>query len=153
MITEGALDAPKVDAVFGLHVFSGHGLGTAGSLTVRPGGIMAASDRVAITVRGHQTHGAQPWAGVDPIVVAAQIITGLQAIVSRQMDLTTGPVVVTIGTVAAGSRHNIVPEEALMTGTLRAFDSEMRRAAPPPRRADGNPHRRIRRRDRRGTDQ
>ena len=127
MIIEGALDAPKVDAVFGLHVFSGHGLGTAGSLTVRPGGIMAASDRVAITVRGHQTHGAQPWAGVDPIVVAAQIITGLQAIVSRQMDLTTGPVVVTIGTVAAGSRHNIVPEEALMTGTLRAFDSEMRR--------------------------
>ena len=104
MIAEGALDAPKVDAIFGLHVFSGHGLGTAGSLAVRPGGIMAASDRLAITIKGRQTHGAQPWSGVDPVVVAAQVIMGLQTIVSRQMDLTTGPVVVTIGTVEAGSR-------------------------------------------------
>jgi amidohydrolase len=127
MIAEGALDAPKVDAIFGLHVFSGHGLGTAGSLVVRPGGIMAASDRLAITVKGRQTHGAQPWAGVDPVVVAAQVIMGLQTIVSRQMDLTTGPVVVTIGTVEAGSRYNIVPEEARMTGTLRTFDPQMRR--------------------------
>src|SRR5215208_496971 len=127
MIKEGALDAPKVDAIFGLHVFSGHGLGTAGSLVVRPGGIMAASDRVAITVKGRQTHGAQPWAGVDPIVVAAQIVTGLQTIVSRQMDLTTGPVVVTIGTMQAGDRYNVVPDEARMTGTLRSFDPDMRR--------------------------
>ena len=127
MIAEGALDAPKVDAIFGLHVFAGHGLGTAGSLVVRPEGIMAASDRLAITIKGRQTHGAQPWAGVDPVVVAAQIIIGLQTIVSRQMDLTTGPVVVTIGTLDAGSRYNIVPEEARMTGTLRAFDPEMRR--------------------------
>src|SRR5918994_2503982 len=127
MIAEGALDAPKVDAIFGLHVFTGHGLGTTGSLVVRPGGIMAASDRLAITIRGRQTHGAQPWAGVDPVVVAAQVIIGLQTIVSRQMDLTTGPVVVTIGTLDAGSRYNIVPEEARMTGTLRAFDPEMRR--------------------------
>jgi amidohydrolase len=88
---------------------------------------MAASDRLAITIKGRQTHGAQPWAGVDPVVVAAQIIIGLQTIVSRQMDLTTGPVVVTIGTLDAGSRYNIVPEEARMTGTLRAFDPEMRR--------------------------
>ena len=127
MIAEGALDAPKVDAIFGLHVFTGHGLGRTGSLVVRPGGIMAASDRLAITIKGRQTHGAQPWSGVDPVVVAAQVIMGLQTIVSRQVDLTTGPVVVTIGTVEAGSRYNIVPEEARMTGTLRTFDPQMRR--------------------------
>jgi amidohydrolase len=127
MIKEGALDAPKVDAIFGLHVFSGHGLGTAGSLMVRPGGIMAASDRVAITIKGRQTHGGQPWAGVDPIVVAAQVVTGLQTIVSRQMDLTTGPVVVTISTMHAGDRYNIIPEEARMTGTVRSLDPDMRR--------------------------
>jgi amidohydrolase len=127
MVEEGALSEPKVDAIFGLHVFSGHGLGTTGSLTVRPGGIMAASDRVTITIAGRQTHGAQPWAGVDPIVVAAQIISGLQAIVSRQMDLTAGPVVVTIGTIEGGARYNIVPEEVRMTGTLRSFDPAMRR--------------------------
>jgi amidohydrolase len=127
MIAEGALDAPKVDAIFGLHVFTGHGLGTAGSLVVRPEGIMAASDRLAITIKGQQTHGAQPWAGVDPVVVAAQVIIGLQTIVSRQMDLTAGPVVVSIGTLDAGTRYNIVPEQARMTGTLRAFDPQMRR--------------------------
>ena len=126
MIAAGALDQPKVQAVFGLHVFSAHGLGTSGSLMVRPGGIMAASDRLAITVKGRQTHGAQPWSGVDPIVVGAQIITGLQTIVSRQMDLTKGPVVVTIATVEGGSRYNIVPEDVRMTGTLRSFDPDMR---------------------------
>ena len=94
---------------------------------VRPGGIMAASDRLAITIRGRQTHGGQPWAGVDPIVVAAQVIMGLQTIVSRQMDLTVAPVVATIATVEGGSRYNIVPEQVRMTGTLRTFDAEMRR--------------------------
>jgi amidohydrolase len=127
MVKEGVLDDPKVDAIFGLHAFSGHGLRTAGSLMVRPGGIMAASDRLAITIRGRQTHGGQPWAGVDPVVVAAQVIMGLQTIVSRQMDLTVAPVVATIATVEAGSRYNIVPEQVRMTGTLRTFDAEMRR--------------------------
>jgi amidohydrolase len=127
MLKEGVLDDPKVDAIFGLHAFSGHGLGTAGSLMVRPGGIMAAGDRLAIIIRGRQTHGGRPWAGVDPVVVAAQVIMGLQTIVSRQMDLTVAPVVATIGTVEAGNRYNIVPEEVRMTGTLRTFDAEMRR--------------------------
>ncbi|HEX2310458.1 MAG TPA: amidohydrolase [Vicinamibacterales bacterium] len=127
MVKEGVLDDPKVDAIFGLHAFSGHGLRTAGSLMVRPGGIMAASDRLAITIRGRQTHGGQPWAGVDPVVVAAQVIMGLQTIVSRQMNLTVAPVVATIATVEAGSRYNIVPEQVRMTGTLRTFDAEMRR--------------------------
>ena len=127
MLKEGVLDDPKVDAIFGLHAFSGHGLGTAGSLMVRPGGIMAAGDRLAIIIRGRQTHGGRPWAGVDPVVVAAQVIMGLQTIVSRQMDLTVAPVVATIGTVEAGSRYNIVPEEVRMTGTLRTFGAEMRR--------------------------
>ena len=127
MVKEGVLDDPKVDAIFGLHAFSNHGLRTAGSLMVRPGGIMAASDRLAITIKGRQTHGGQPWAGVDPVVVAAQVIMGLQTIVSRQMDLTVAPVVATIATVEAGTRYNIVPEQVRMTGTLRTFDAEMRR--------------------------
>jgi amidohydrolase len=81
---------------------------------------------MAITIKGRQTHGAQPWAGIDPVVVAAQVVLGLQAIVSRQMDLTTGPVIVTIGTIEGGARNNIVPEEVRMTGTLRSFDRGMR---------------------------
>jgi amidohydrolase len=127
MVREGVLADPRVDAIFGLHVFSSHGLRTAGSLSVRPGGIMAASDRMTITVRGTQTHGAQPWAGVDPIVVASQIVTALQTVVSRQSDITRAPAVVTIGTFQAGQRFNIIPEEARLTGTVRTFDPAMQR--------------------------
>jgi amidohydrolase len=127
MVREGALADPKVDAIFGLHVFSSHGLRTAGSISVRPGGIMAASDQMTITVRGRQTHGAQPWAGVDSIVVASQIVNALQAIVSRQSDITRAPVVITIGTFQAGTRFNIIPAEARLTGTVRTFDPAMQR--------------------------
>lgn len=121
MIEEGALDDPKVEAVFGLHVFPFE----VGSLHVRPGGIMAASDTWRLTVRGRQTHGAMPWAGVDPIVVASQIVLGMQTIVSRQIDLTTAPAVVTAGIVRGGVRFNIVPEEVAVEGTIRTFDPAM----------------------------
>jgi amidohydrolase len=127
MVREGVLADPKVDAIFGLHVFSSHGLRAAGSISVRPGGIMAASDRMTITVRGAQTHGAQPWAGVDPIVVASQIVGALQAVVSRQSDITRAPAVVTVGTFQAGQRFNIIPGEARLTGTVRTFDPAMQR--------------------------
>jgi amidohydrolase len=122
MIKEGALDAPSPTAIFGLHVFpfaSGH-------LTVRPEGLMASGDVLRITVRGRQTHGAIPWAGVDPIVVAAQIVMGLQTIVSRQSDLTTSPAVVTVGSIHGGVRNNIVPDSVVMMGTVRTFDLAMR---------------------------
>jgi amidohydrolase len=124
MVAEGVLDAPRVDAIFGLHV--GITPLEAGSITFRPKGLMAAGDTYSITVKGRQTHGAMPWAGVDPIVVSSQIILGLQTIVSRQLDLTTAPAIITVGTIQGGTRHNIVPDEVRMTGTIRTFDPEMR---------------------------
>jgi len=122
MLKEGALDNPKVDAIFGLHVFPF----VAGGIRFRPGGIMAGADTLSITVRGRQTHGGLPWDGVDPIVVASQIVLGLQTIVSRQADLTTAPAVVSIGTIEGGNRTNIVPDQVRMGGTIRTFDAEMR---------------------------
>jgi amidohydrolase len=89
---------------------------------------MASSDRLEIKILGRQTHGALPWDGIDPVVVAAQVITALQAITSRQMDLTTAPVVVGIGRVQAGVRYNIIPDQVLLEGTIRALDEDMRRA-------------------------
>ena len=122
MVKEGVLDNPKVDAVFGLHVFPYE----TGTLAWRSRGIMAASDRFEIVVTGRQTHGAQPWAGVDPIVVGSQIILGLQTLVSRQVDLTVAPAIVTIGAFNGGNRYNIIPNDVKMAGTLRTYDKGMR---------------------------
>ena len=124
MIEQGALDRPKVDAIFGLHVFAKLPTGT---LHVKPAGIMASSDNLRIVVRGRQTHGAMPWAGVDPIVVASQIVGTLQTITSRQTDVTLAPAVVTIGTIRGGTRFNIVPDSVVMEGTIRTFDEAMQR--------------------------
>ena len=123
MIREGALENPRPDAVFGLHVFPI----AFGSLAVRPGGIMAASDGFTITVKGRQTHGAMPWDGVDSVVAAAQIILGLQTIVSRQTDLTKAPAVVTVGIVRAGVQGNIIPQETVLSGTIRTLDPRTRK--------------------------
>jgi amidohydrolase len=123
MVKEGALDNPKVDAVFGLHVTSRFPVG---QIAYKPGPMMAAVDTLYIKVRGKQTHGAYPWLGVDPIVVAAQIILGLQTIPSRQVDATVAPSVVTIGVIRGGIRNNIIPDEVDMTGTLRSLDKAMR---------------------------
>ena len=122
MIEEGALDDPKPSAIFGLHVFPY----PAGEIRYRPGGIMAAADAFRIVVRGRQTHGALPWAGIDPIVVASQIVLGLQTITSRQVDLTTAPAVVTVGAINGGIRFNIIPDSVVMLGTIRTFDTAMR---------------------------
>jgi amidohydrolase len=122
MIREGALDDPKVEAAFGLHVFPFE----TGSIMFRPEGIMAAGDTVRIRVRGRQTHGALPWAGVDPIIVAAQVVLGLQTIVSRQVDVTKAPAVITIGMIRGGNRSNIIPDEVALEGTIRTFDPAMR---------------------------
>jgi amidohydrolase len=123
MVDEGVLDNPKVEAAFGLHVFPFD----SGSLSVRAGGAMAGSDTLRIIVRGRQTHGAMPWDGVDPVVVASQIVLGLQTIVSRQADLSTAPAVLTIGIIQGGNRTNIIPDEVRLEGTLRTFDQEMRK--------------------------
>jgi len=123
MIEEGCMDNPKVDAIFGLHITSKlH----AGKIGYRPGPFMAAADQFRIFVRGNQTHGAQPWSGVDPIVVGSQIVMGLQTIVSRSMNLTEEPSVVTVGSFHAGNRSNIIPDEAKMEGTIRSFDEKHR---------------------------
>jgi amidohydrolase len=123
MIAEGALQNPLPQAIFGLHVTSRLPLGVLG---YRPGPTMASADNLAITVHGRQTHGAMPWAGVDPIVTAAQVVLGLQTIVSRQVDLTREPAVVTIGMIKGGVRENIIPDSVEMRGTIRTFDEEMR---------------------------
>jgi amidohydrolase len=123
MIKEGALDNPKVEAVFGLHVFPFE----AGGIRFRPRGIMAASDTLTIRVRGRQTHGGLPWDGVDPIVVSSQIILGLQTIISRQSNLATAPAILTIGRIEGGNRSNIIPDEVTMEGTIRTFDPDMQR--------------------------
>ena len=122
MVKEGVLNDPRVDAIFGLHVFPYE----TGTLAWRSRGIMAAGDRIEITVTGRQTHGAQPWAGVDPIVIGSQIVLGLQTLVSRQVDLTLAPAIVTIGAFNGGNRHNIIPNEVKMIGTLRTYDKGMR---------------------------
>jgi len=123
MIEEGALGDPQPDAIFGLHVTSMLASGTIGW---RSGPTMASSDTMRIEVRGRQTHGAHPWRGVDPIVAAAQVVLGLQTIVSRQIDLTHEPAVVTIGTIRGGVRENIIPDTVELRGTIRSFDEAMR---------------------------
>jgi len=122
MIKEGVLDNPKVDVAFGLHISSQTPVGM---VTFRPEGLLAAADILKIKVKGVQAHGSAPWSGVDPVVVSAQIITGLQTIVSRQLDLTEAGVALTVATIHGGVRNNIIPEEVEMTGTLRTLDNTM----------------------------
>ena len=123
MIAEGALEKPTPRAIFGLHVTSRQATGQIG---YRSGPTMASSDKLKITVHGSQTHGAAPWMGVDPIVTAAQVVLGLQTVVSRTIDLTQEPAVVTIGMIRGGVRENIIPDSVEMRGTIRTFNEEMR---------------------------
>lgn len=122
MVKEGVLENPKVDVIFGMHIQS---ISPLGRITYRPGGLMAASDWFSIKVKGKQSHGSAPWMGIDPIVVSAQIINGLQTIVSRQTDLTKEAAVITVGRIQSGIRENIIPEEAIMAGTIRTLDESM----------------------------
>jgi amidohydrolase len=123
MLEGGAFDGPpKVDAVFGLHV----GPGPVGQVSWRAGAFQASSDNFRIVVRGRQTHGAQPSGGIDPIVVGSQIVLGLQTIVSRQIDMVASPAVITVGSFQAGVRSNIIPDTAVLIGTIRALDPRVR---------------------------
>jgi amidohydrolase len=123
MVKEGVFNEVKPEAVFGLHVTSTLNSGTLG---YRSGPFMAGSDTFRIEVLGRQAHGSRPWSGVDPIVAASQIVMGLQTIVSRQIDITEVPAVLTIGKFDGGVRHNIIPDKVEMLGTLRTFDKNMR---------------------------
>ena len=124
MIKEGVMENPKVDVMFGLHIESEIEVG---KIAYRSGGEMAASDWFTIKVKGKQTHGSQPWAGIDPVVISAQIINGLQTIISRQTDLTKNPAVISVSTIHGGVRSNIIPEELIMTGTIRTLDTGMQK--------------------------
>jgi amidohydrolase len=122
MVKEGVLENPKVDVIFGAHIQS---ISPLGRITYKPAGLMAASDWFKIKVYGKQAHGSAPWGGIDPIVVSAQIINSLQTIVSRSVNLTQEPAVVTVGRINAGIRENIIPEYAEMAGTIRTLDTKM----------------------------
>lgn len=123
MLEEGLFKHARPDAVFGLHVIASLPTGVIG---YRSGPMMAGSDSFKLEVRGRQTHGSRPWGGIDPIVASAQIITGLQTIVSRQVDITEIPVVLSLGAIKGGIRFNIIPDSVEMIGTLRTFDDEVR---------------------------
>ncbi|MCF4996836.1 amidohydrolase [Pseudomonas syringae] len=125
MIRDGALDKPKVEAVFGVHVMAGY---PTGHLYYKSGTVLNSSDSFRITVKGHQTHGSAPWSGVDPIVASQGIIGGLQTLVSRRIDLTKGMGVISVGTLNAGSASNIIPETVEMTGTIRTNNADIRAA-------------------------
>lgn len=123
MLAEGLFDIAKPEAVFGLHVIASLPTGVIG---YRSGPMMAGSDRFQIVVNGRQTHGSRPWSGVDPIVIASQIVTGLQTIVSRQVDITETPSVISVGAIKGGIRYNIIPDSVEMVGTIRTFDKAIR---------------------------
>ncbi len=125
MVREGVLKKPDVDAIFGLHVMQ---LDQTGQVSMRPLGAMASSQRFEIAVKGRQTHGAMPWSGIDPIVITSQIVTALQTIVSRRVNITSSPAVVTVGTFHSGVRNNIIPGDAKLTGTIRTFDAAVSEA-------------------------
>jgi len=125
MIKEGVLlKDPRPEVIFGQHVISSW---AAGEVAYRSGALMASADDVEIVVTGKGSHGAFPWNGIDPIVVASQIVLGLQTIASRQMDISKAPVIVTIGKIEGGTRDNIIPDSVTMKGTLRALDPGMRK--------------------------
>ena len=123
MLKERVFENPKPDAIFGLHVIAGV---PAGKITYRPGPLMASADWLYITVNGAQTHGAWPWRGIDPVITSAQIVTALQNIVARQIDVSLQPAVVTVATINGGTRKNIIPDSVEMSGTIRTFDETMR---------------------------
>lgn len=123
MVKEGVLKSPDVDAIFGLHINSQTPVGV---IRYKSGGTMAAAQSFTINVKGKQSHGSQPWSGVDPILISAKIIDGLQTIISREVDLTNEPAVITIGKIKSGVRFNIIPESAEMIGTIRTLDYDMK---------------------------
>lgn len=123
MVKEGVLENPKVDAIFGLHINSETPVGV---VRYKTGGLLASAQRFVITVNGKQTHGSQPWSGVDPIYISAQIIDGLQSLVSRESNLLKEAAVISVGKIKSGLRFNIIPESAEIIGTIRTLDYHMR---------------------------
>ena len=123
MVEQGCMKSPDVAAVFGLHITS---IYPTGKIGYRSGAMMASADRFRVFLKGVQTHGAMPWRGIDPIVIGSQVVLGLQTIVSRRMDITKEPSVVTVGVFQGGVRQNIIPDDVKLEGTIRTFDEGQR---------------------------
>jgi amidohydrolase len=123
MLEQGAFKIAKPDVMYALHAMASLRSGVIG---YRSGPLMAGADSFTLVVKGRQTHGSRPWGGVDPIVVSAQVVQGLQTIVSRQVDITAVPAVITVGAIKGGIRFNIIPDEVQMIGTVRTFSTEVR---------------------------
>jgi len=120
MLKQGVFDRYKPEVAFGWHAWASINTGTIG---YRSGPFMAGSQAWNAVVTGRQTHGSRPWQGVDPIVIAAQIVNGLQTVVSRQVDITRNPAVVSVGVIKGGVRNNIIPDSVEMIGTIRTFEA------------------------------
>ena len=118
MLKEGVFDAEKPDAIFGMHVSNA----SHGQIWTKPGPFMASAEAFRVIINGKQTHGSRPWNGVDPIVVASDIVSSLQTIVSRRLNLLDSQAVVTVGIMKAGTRNNIIPASAFLEGTIRTFE-------------------------------
>ena len=123
MLKAGIFEKHKPEVVFGLHMWASLNTGIIG---YRGGPFMAGSQAWKVVVTGKQTHGSRPWQGVDPILVAAQIVTNMQSVVSRQVDITQNPAVVSVGIIKSGVRNNIIPDSAEMIGTIRTFDPKQK---------------------------
>jgi amidohydrolase len=123
MVEEGVLNNPKVDAIYGLHINSATPVGV---VRYKSKGIMAAAQRFVINIKGKQAHGSAPWMSVDPILISAKIINGLQTIISRNSELTKEGAVISVGSIHSGIRFNIIPESAQMIGTIRTLDEGMK---------------------------
>ncbi len=124
MVKEGVLKNPDVDAIFGLHIRS---YANVGQIEYKPMGTRAAAQRFVIKIHGKQAHGSRPWSGTDPIFIAAQIITGLNGIISRDTELTKEAAVISVGLIRGGVRNNIIPEEVELIGTIRTLDYDMQK--------------------------
>jgi amidohydrolase len=122
MLDEGIFDRYNPEVIFGLHV----GNGPHGYVGLTPGPAMAAASAYRITIKGVQAHGSRPWDSIDPIMATSQLIEGLNTIVSRRINIINNPAVVSVGTVKAGTRNNIIPEESEIMGTIRTFDPKLR---------------------------
>ena len=123
MLQEGIFEKYKPEVIFGLHVTNIPN----GVLLVKPGPAMAAASAYRIKIKGEQTHGSTPWSGIDPIMATAQLIESLNTVVSRRINIINNPAVVSVGLVEAGTRNNIIPEDAMIMGTIRTFDPELRK--------------------------
>ncbi len=123
MLEEGIFDRYKPEVIFGLHVTNIPN----GVLVVKSGPALAAASAYRIKIKGTQTHGSTPWAGIDPVMATAELIQSLNTIVSRRINIINNPAVISVGMVKAGTRNNIIPEDAEIMGTIRTFDPELRK--------------------------